>query len=136
MNEAERRFEYQQEDPLAAARGIKNGFIAAAIIWGCIIGAALWCSGCANVKPVINADGKGGGVAVTTEQGGWVGPLVLTAGGVYALTEIIDALKDKNNTYNYSGTYTEYTAGNDNVVNSQNRENPKRMKSEAVKRRK
>lgn len=128
-----------QEDPLAACRGIKNGFIASAIIWSLIIGVALMCSGCANVRPIVNADGEGGGVQVSTEtnQGSWIAPAIGWGSGGVCLYKVVDALKDKNNTYNYSGTYNEYTAGNDNIVFSQNKENPKRVKAAVeIRRRK
>jgi hypothetical protein len=140
MNE-ERQWSYQQEDPLAAARGVVHGIIFGIALVGSIVLLVIGLTGCANVRPVINADGGGGGVAVTTEQGSWIAPVLLTGGGVYLATEIIDALSDKKDSIVNNGTYNTYNVGTgDLTVNSNNSETPaasaKRIKSEAVRRHK
>jgi hypothetical protein len=105
----------------------------------CILAIAVLVSGCANVKPVINADGDGkgggGGFAFTTDIGNGWGYAIGGGCVVYLGKELIDASKDKSNTYTYYGDV--YTAGNDIVSNSQNRDTPKRVRSEeCLKRRK
>jgi hypothetical protein len=97
-----------------------GGTMTACVIVGMILAIAL--SGCANISPLITGDGKdgGGGVAITTQQGGWAAPVVVGGGIIYLGGKIVDALKDKSNTYTYNGNYTENTAGNDNTVDSQN----------------
>jgi hypothetical protein len=111
------------------------GWGAAAVIIAVI--ALTVCSGCSNMRPVINENG-GGGVAITSQNGSWLQPVLLTAGGVYLAVEIIDALKDKGSNVENSGTYNVYTSGNDTIVNSQNDStaaHAKRVKSEGVTRR-
>ena len=136
----ERRFEYQQEDPLGPAKGIIAGLcltVALALI-------AWMCVGCGSMRPVVTENGGGGVVVNTTKsETPWYVPAFWVGGSVYLGSEVIKAIKGNDSSssvYNY-GTYNEVTGQNNTTGNTESSEaaahaKSKRMKSEAITRRK
>lgn len=142
MNEVERRFEYQSEDPLGPAKGIIHGIIAGVCLTGALVLIAWMCVGCGSMRPVVTENGGGGVVVNTTKsETPWYVPAFWVGGSVYLGSEVIKAIKGNDSSssvYNY-GTYNEVTGQNNSTGNTESTEtaaHAKRMKSEAVTRRK